>query len=433
VTPYDNSLIDVGAGGVWDRWGGSGWGRTRYLLPGARFDYEREAGDLWSNVVVACAIKWLGDRFPQPLLRVSRIDRRGNHVPLPRHDAVSLWSRPNPYYGRQALEKAIGLSLITDGNAFIWKQRSKLGRVIALWWIPHYLVAPVYPGDGSRYLDFWRVRVGGESYALPPQDVIHVRDGIDPRNDRLGVSALKAAIRDVCTVNEESTYTAAILHNAGVPGLVAMPATDQGRIDSPKAVKERLRELTTGDNRGEPLVLTGFTKIETLGFSPEQLRLDRLPANATARIAAACGVAAMSLGLPDANKTYSNLAEANRASWGTVTAIQSLEAEAIRWQLLPEFDDADRNVVEHDYGAIQELQEDLDRLHGRIREDYKAGVITRNEAREETGRDPDDLYGDVYVDGTGGEPRDETPPTTGGDDEDDPLALANGKAHWRGH
>lgn len=352
-------------GGMWTRLGGNGWTRFRFLLPGSRFDYEREAGDLWMNPVVGLCLDWLGNRFPRPLLHVSRIKCDGDFEPIGRHPLTDLWNRPNPHYSRRTMEKAIGLSLKVDGNAYLYKVRDYGGRVCELWWIPHYRCLPTWPSDGSKYIDGYRIWLDSAVYILPPDDIIHIRDGIDPRNERLGLCALRSNIREVCTINEESGYRAAILRNSGVPGLVVIPDDDRLRPtqDDADSIRDKLWETTGGDNRGQTAVLGGKYKIEVLGFSPEQLNLVEFPVIPTARILSSMGVAAMSVGLPDSNKTYSNLAEANRSSWGTIVSTQELVAEALRWDLLPEFGaDPQAYTVEYDYTHIQELQESLDAL-----------------------------------------------------------------------
>src|SRR5215831_7755916 len=213
-------------GGLWTRYGGWGWTRVRLLLPSARFDWEREAQDTWMCSVVGLAISWLGDRFPRPRLEVRKVTRGGDHVPLAQHAAVDLWERPNRHYSRRTLEKAIGLSLKCDGNAYVYKVRNKMGQVCELWWVPHFRILPTWPADGSKYIDGYRVWLDTAVYQLPPEDIIHIRDGIDPRNERLGLSALRANLREVVTVNVESSYTAGIVKNAGVPSVVIVPAAD---------------------------------------------------------------------------------------------------------------------------------------------------------------------------------------------------------------
>jgi hypothetical protein len=97
-------------GAIFPRWGGGGYGRYSIVLPNARYDYETQAGDLWQTSIIAIGIKWLGDRFPRPIFRVSKIGRGGKYTPYGQHPLADLWNQPNPYYGRRTLEKAIGLS-----------------------------------------------------------------------------------------------------------------------------------------------------------------------------------------------------------------------------------------------------------------------------------------------------------------------------------
>lgn len=391
-------------GGMWTRYGGQGWTRVRMLLPGSRFDYEREAGDLWSNPVVGLCVDWLGNRFPRPRLQVCKIRRNADHEPLGRHPLTDLWNRPNQFYTRRTLEKAIGLSLKCDGNAYIYKVRDRAGRVSELWWVPHFRVFPTWPSDGSTYCDGYNVWLDSVRYHLPREDMIHVRDGIDPRNERIGIAALRACVREVCTVNEESAFRAAIMRNSGVPGLVITPDSEKLRPTKSDAddIRARLKEQVGGDNRGEAMILAGPYKIEKLGFSPEELNLVDLPVIPTARILSSMGVAPMSLGLPDPGKTYANLAEANRTSWGSIVCAQELIAETLRWDLLPEFGaDPQQFTVDYDYAHIQELQESLDAVHERTREDWKAGIIKRGEAREQLGYEPDPENDDAYFPGTG--------------------------------
>ena len=285
--------------------------------------------------IVGLAISWLGDRFHRPLIRVSKIGRNGDFLPLGRHDAIDLWRRPNKWYGRRTMEKAIGLSLKVDGNAYIYKKRDDRGRLIELWWIPHFRILPTWPSDGSEYIDGFRVWLDTAVYDLPPEDIIHIRDGIDPRNERLGLAALRASLREVVTINYEGSYTAGILKNGGVPGVILSPVindvTAKHVRNTPEAAeryKERFHEEfgIDQDKAGSVLITNTPYEVKAVGFSPEQMTLDKLPQTAVGRISAALGVAPMSMGLPDPQKTYANLSEANRTSWGSIISIQELIA-----------------------------------------------------------------------------------------------------------
>jgi HK97 family phage portal protein len=388
---------------VWSRIGGLGIGsRLRYLMPGARFDYERQAGDTWMNSVVAICIKWVGDNYRKPTLEVRELLKDGSKLVMPNHLLVKLCKKPNPHYGGRTLWKAVALSLICDGNAYLVKIRNGYGQPVQLYWVPHWLIQPVWPEDGSTYIRAYQFLRDYEVVEIPRENVIHIRDGIDPRNDRLGLAAVKAQMREICSDNESSGYTATIMRNLGVPGVVVMPKLPQQKIDSPaaKKIKEKIRDSATGEDRGDTMVFNEQIELVKIAFSPEELRLDKLPARAEARISAAIGVSCMVVGLPDPNKTYSNYAEANSAAWRhCLVPMGDVVAEALEFQLLPEFDNPDQYEVGYDYTHVEALQEDLAQKHGRVREDWKAGLIEQNEAREQLGFDPHP-DGDRFYPGT---------------------------------
>ncbi len=417
--------------GYWSRWNGTGIsGRVRLLLPQARLDYEREAGDLWANGTVALGLKWVGDNYPRPVMRVARQGRGGTYNPLPRHELVDLMRRPNPHYTGRTLAKALSLSLLVDGNAYLIKVRGKgTGRPTQLWWHPHWQIAPCWPADGSAYIDRYEVRVDGVPHYLRPEDVIHFRDGIDPRNERLGLSTLKAQLRAICADNEVDGYTATLLRNLGVPGvIIRLKGTSRSTPDQVERFKERFRDSLTGENRGEPLIIDD-SEVTQLGLSPEQLRLEKIPSLLQAKILAAMGVSPMVVGLSDPNKTYSNLESALGAAWrNCLVPLQDLVAETLRYSLLADLGtDPGNHCVEFDYTGVESLQEAQEQKSKRIREEWKAGIIQLNEARTALGyeTDPD---GDRYYPATGAEEPelpeapddfDDAPPPPADDDQAD--------------
>src|SRR5690606_27842378 len=131
----------------------------------------------------------------------------------------------------------------------------------------------MWPEDGSEWVTGYRYTVDAVDQVLPVEDVIHVRDGIDPRNERLGLAALKALLREVATDNEIATYYGALLRNFGVAGLAVAPKDANARLlpDDAKRIKEQFRDSFTGENRGDTVVLGGAASLEMVGFSPEAL------------------------------------------------------------------------------------------------------------------------------------------------------------------
>lgn len=393
--------------GIWPRWGGGATGYLTRILPGARFDYERAAGDPWSNATLAIALSWIGDRVHRPIQRVSQIERRtGLWRPLDRHPLTDLWERPNAYDTRRSLESGVALSLKLDGNAYVLKVRDGAGRVRELWWLPHPWVEPAWPNSGLEFISHYEVTVDGLTRAVPAADIVHFRAGRDPHNTRKGMSAVKACLREICTDNEVATYTAAILRNSGVPALAIVPESDQLRPtkDDADRIRERIRDMTAGENRGDSIVFAGRYAVHNVGYSPEQLTLDKLPQLALAKLGAAVGVPLMAMGLPDPGKTYSNVEQGLRIAWGTVQAVQDTIAEGLRWGLMPDLgSDPQSYTVEYDYSQINELQEDQKVRSDRVCNEWKLGIRTLNEARDELSLEPDG-DGDRYFPGTDGEP-----------------------------
>jgi phage portal protein BeeE len=416
------------------RWGGDGHDAYSWLLPGSRYDYATEAGDVWANSVVAIMLQWLGDRYARPRHYVARIDRKGEYQPIPAHPAALLWERPNPFMTRRVVERSIGNCLKVDGYAYLQKVRNGAGHVVELWPIPNHRCKPRW--SGNEYIGGYVVTVDGAGHPLDASDIIMFRDGIDPRNERLGYSALKACLREVCTINEESGYTASILRNSGVPGLMITPEDPALRpsTDDAKRIKERIGDEFGGDKRGGTVVMQGKYKVTTVGFSPEQLSLKELPNHAMARLAAATGVPLMATGLPDPGKTYTNVESAIKIGWNSVCAVHERIGEALRWDLFPEFaTDPRLHAWQYDYSEVAEMAEAEDDKHARAREDFKYGVLTLNEARESLGLDADP-DGDRYFPGTGDE---EEPylgqpgkikPTDMPSANDEPMPTMNGKA-----
>jgi hypothetical protein len=402
--------------GIWPRWGsGSGvslTGLTR-IVPGARFDYMTEAGDLWSNATIALALAWLADRFPRPIQQVSKIGRGGKYDPLGFHPLVDLWARPNPYDTRRSLECGVGLSLKVDGNAYVLKVRNGAGRVGELWWLPHFWVEPCWPSDGSAFLSHYEITVDGRTTKIATEDIIHFRAGKDPNNPRKGLAAAQACLREVCTDNEASGYVAGIMRNSAVPALAIVPDDSNLRPtkDDADRIKGQVHDNFSGEGRGGTVVFAGKYRVERVGYSPEQLALDKLPQVAMAKLGSAIGVPLMAMGLPDPGKTYANVQQALRIAWGTTRAVQDVIAEGLRWGLLADLaTDPYRHVVEYDYGQIDELQEDQKVRSDRVCNEWKLGLRTLNEGRDELGLDADP-DGDRYYPGTGAE----------GDDVMEPL------------
>lgn len=378
---------------------GTGPGIIWRFLPRTRFDYAREIGDGMSSSIIMAPVLWMARTLPEAPIQVLDPDSQ----PVDHHPLVRLLRRPNPYYSGIAMWMATLISWVIDGNAYWIKVRNKAGTgVVQLWYVPHWLITPV--GTEDEFITAYRYAVGGQVIPLDPADVVHFRYGLDPRDPRKGLSPLGTLFREVFTDEEAANFAASLLRNTGVPGLIVSPdgGAPAPNEDDVRATKTYVREGFAGDRRGEPLVMSGPTKVQQFGFSPAQMQVKDLRRVPEERVTAILGLSAMVVGLGAGldRSTFANYAEAREAAYeSNIIPTQRLMAEELRHQLLiPDFQDGqdDGSEVVFDLRNVRVLQDDRNQEATRLAQLYTAGIITRREARTPLGQESDD-GDDVYA------------------------------------
>jgi len=366
------------------------------LLPRTHFDYAGAVRQgLDSNVVMA-PIQWIMRTFPEAEPVVDR--RRGRAAPWAmddEHPVEQLLQRPNPYYDGVNLFMAVALSYFMDGNAYLVKARNRFGKPIELWYAPHWTMEPRWPSDGSQFLTHYDYTVNGQLYRVPPRDVVHLRFGLDPRNPRKGLSQLRAIMREVFTDDEAANFTAQILKNMGVPGLVIAPK-EGGYVD-PEALKEMkayAKEQWNGDHRGEPFVVGAPTEIHQFGFDPSKLMLANIRDIAEERICAALGIPAAVVGFGaglQSTKVGATMRELRRLAWvQCITPSQRAIARQLSQQLLPEFEEnPTRFRVRFDTEGVSAFQEEETERARRVAVLVTSGIVRVDQGQEMLGLEAD--------------------------------------------
>jgi HK97 family phage portal protein len=419
-------------------------------LPRTRYPYARDVRDgLGSNVVMA-PVNWILRNFTEAELRMER-RTDGLWTQLLDHPAVELIDRPNPFYDGDLLWKATLVSYVLDGNSYWLKIRNAFGEVVQLWYLPHMLVKPEYPRDGSEFISHYRYtpEFGGRHVDLAVEDVVHFRFGLDPRNVRMGLSPLKPLLREVFTDDEAANFSATILRNMGVPGGVIAPKDSSSlpTDDDVKAMKEYMRTAFTGDKRGEWLVLGTPTSTSQFGFDPQQLMVGALRDISEERVCAMLGVPAAVVGFGaglQQTKVGATMKELRRLAWTScLQPMQGSLARQLTSSLVPEFMSQSRRFrLWFDVSAVPAFQEEETEQARRVTLLVEKGVLRVDKAQEMLGLEVDPSQA-VYLrpsgvsavaEGDAGivEP---TPPPVVGDDEDDdtePDANGNGKNRVRG-
>ena len=390
------------ASGLWTAYGyGSGglpgWGRKLFAH-----------GDPMTNSAIVAVIMWLARNFPDAPVTIDRNMPDGQIERVRQGPAgagrfLRLMERPNPAWSGALMWMATAIDYYTAGNAYWVKVRSGAGLVQEYWWIPERMMEPRW--EGNDFITYYEQNVDGEIYKWKPDDVLHFRYGIDPENPRKGRSPLKSVLREIFTDNEAAQFTATLLHNLGVPGVIIAPANTSGPIKGKAdVIKSQFKATFGGDNRGDPMVLTSPTEVKVLSWSPEQLNLRDIRKIPEERISAVLGVAAVVAGLGAGldRSTFNNFGEARKAAYQeAIIPSHRVVAADLENQGLSDFEEefpADGSLLDvfFDWTKASSMLESANELHKRALEAAKAGMITRAQFKRETGRPVDD-GDDVFV------------------------------------
>lgn len=387
------------------RWS-SGWG----FLANTRFDYASEVSrTARQNTAVLAVVGWMCRNFPEAPVRIARLPRNETDDVTYISPGVagagallSLLERPNPWYSGVLQWMATLADWCCTGNAYWLKIRNQSGRVVQLWWLPSWLVEPRWDlTRDDQFIGWYDYALDSQIWSYYPEDIVHFRDGIDPMNNRKGLSRLAALYREIFTDDEASNMTASLMRNLGIPGVVISPANTtgpMGRIQDPEQVKETFMEKFAGDKRGEPMVMSVPTEVKVLSWSPQQMSLRELRKIPEERVSAVYGVAAIVAGLGAGleRSTFSNFGEARKAAYQeAIIPAQRLFAAELEVQLLPEFAEPAGLDMFFDWKQASAMHENTADVWKRYMDASTKGLLTRAAFKRAVGepvQDEDDVY-----------------------------------------
>jgi HK97 family phage portal protein len=404
--------------------------RTRVLFgslgSGEEPNYAVIIGDgRGSNLLMSC-ISWVVNGFTQMRPMVLRLEDEDELAAekIFRHPAVRLFRRPvfdvdrgfSPFTW-MTLIAGLLVSFICDGNAYAFKIRGAggFGKPVQLWYVPHWMIEPIWNRDDPTvfiaYYDY--CPDGVNHYPVRVEDVIHLRDGLDPDNTRKGLSKVKTLLREIMTDEQAAAWTATLLRNHAVPGLVLSPKESLDDADDGEEVERRLTAKFTGAGRGRPIVMLDPTDVTPYGFSPEQMKLGDIRDIPEERVSTAVGIPAAVIGFGaglQSTKVGATMAELVDLAWQNgVLPRARIIAALLTEQLLSEFesDAAEGTEFAFDTSAVPIMADFHLKLAQRHDLLVRSGIETRGTAARAQGikRGPrDDVYilnaGAVEVDAT---------------------------------
>lgn len=407
------------------------------LLPSTSFDYESSVGEKYENSVVMACIAWTFRKLSESKIMLQKYDTVHNKWIKPNRSVTELehivecLNFPNEYYNSDVIWFGTLVSLACEGRSFLHKRLQK-NKLVGFDYISHLNIKPSANQDninGTKLITGYKYTPpGGTEEIIPYENIIMPRWGVDPKNIATGISPFRSVLREIAADNEAATTYAALSRNQFRSGpMFSQKVGPNVKPMNPEQRKELLKLAASflKDKRGMPFVPPVPVDITNISWSPEQMQLGSQRNDLAARIASEWGLDIMVLGLPSENKTYSNFGEAlDGALENCVLPILNMLGNQLSYFLIPyQYRGVFR--IAWDTSEIRGLQEDKDKRHERIRQDWKAGIITLGttcsllEYPEPKAEDADKRFNDIF-------PRsgENTASATGGKE---PTPSLNGK------
>jgi HK97 family phage portal protein len=378
-----------GGGGLYQGVSGRGSG---FRVVGSEFDYVGAAGKYHQNGVVSAIINYIVRKTGEARLIPQKKTAEG-WVEVIDPLVTMIHKRPNEYQSFPEIIHGVIKSLADSGNAFLIKRRSKVTGQLVGYMFVGYEQMTAKNGkdnrDGSKLVTHYEYTpIGGVPTPIDADEVIHIKWGLDLKNPMLGVSPFEAVVVDIAIDNIAALSSAALLRNSGKMGAILIPRME---VEPPtaeqRAIIEKMWDTYVGDKSGKAFLAPMPLDVAGMPMTPEQLQLLRIREQAAARICAPLGIDVMTINLPTANKTYANYTEANESGLeNCFLQFVGLIAEQMTNQT-----EKDLNYAPGDFrwywdtGEMRGLQEDKDKKHKRVRENWLSGLADKFESRLEMG------------------------------------------------
>ena len=337
-----------------------------------------------NSAALAC-LNVLGTAFSEPPLKVYLKTQEGEEY-VENHPAAILLENPNPNMTANLMNNYIVTSVAVYGDAFILKLRNDAGAVVQL--IPLLPEMVEVKGNDEKLITKYQYKQKGNTLDILPEDMIHLRERIDPRNHRRGLAPLRSVMVEILGDAAASQMGAALVKNTGVPSVVISPKNDLSMTsDEAENIAEVFGRRFGGENRGRPLVISGGeVDIQTLSFTPKDLELGKLRYINEERISAVLGVPAILAGLGAGleRATYSNAKELREffTEQKLIPMWNHFANEFTKQLLLEDYESNPAYCFKYDLSDVRALSQDEDATMVRIVQGYNAGFITVNEARQ---------------------------------------------------
>ena len=278
------------------------------------------------------------------------------------------------------------IHLHVTGNAYVYKERSQSGKVVAI-----YLLRPdriTIKSDIKEGVESYEYDIEGYTYSIPPVDVAHMKL-VNPTNDVYGLSPLQVIAPVINLDLSIIQYAKAFFQNAGVPsGMLKIKRRINTQEEANTIRRTWRSQFSSPGNFHNLAILDEDAHYEALATPITDLALGDLRDTVETRICMAFGVPSILVGAVIGldRATYANYKEARKTFYSE--KMIPLVNRMVRFLNLHMEGEFPGEFIAVDFSNVRSLIDDKDDITKRAVDQYGAGLVTLNEARAVLGLDP---------------------------------------------
>ena len=380
--------------------GGSGDGDAGWRRIGS----YGSTSDISTSSLVMPALLWLGKQVST----VPLIVLNGSDQEVSSDSAERLLGML-----KQRLVFSMTTDLALHGNAYAEIIRGNDESVVGLSYVAPAWVSPgpwfgitgqVYRGEVTA--PYYQVTYPmSVTRTIPAENMLHVAQGIDPEDPTMGLSPLKALMRDLGIDTQSAEMLDKFLGNSALMGLIISPKSISetgSNFDDKKAetASRIIKERFTGTKLGEPAVMGYPVDVTNTVGDFSKLAMQEVRHIAEERVAATIGIPAAVVGYGVGlaqTKVGATLRVMQASAWeNAVLPATDAFIAGINEQVIPDIQSDLRLSYKLPRGHVSETSAEV--LTKSSIDLYGAGVITLQESREMIGL-PADAEGDFKPSG----------------------------------
>ena len=333
----------------------------------------------------------------------ARLIANGFFADLPNHPEVRLLNNPNPWMSRGQMSGTIIMDECLAGNSYWLKARVQegllRGATAELWRLRPDRVK-IIPSK-TTFIEGYEYSTGQEKTLFQPSDVIHFKTR-HPLNDYYGMPPLMPIAGLVDIEDYMKSFLRTFFERGGTgPGSI-LSVKQKLSPEAKDDIKDRFKRQFGGSGSFHEMMIldSAESTYQQMGLA-RGLR-DALPADIYAQLEA--GIA-MVFGIPASilgtrigmeSSSYANKRQDWQVFWDlTMTPKLSDMDDVFNLQLTPDYSGIDE--VAYDLSDIRALEEDVDKIQKRHRDNLSVAGESWEEFREAIGLDPEVKDGTFFI------------------------------------